>query len=299
MKTLVVTDLHLMDEDLPFTREAVRNSLIILDELIRVVSLDKEIGLIVMLGDIVNRRPQNKATEMLWLNKFDKLKRLVNSRYREMPEIKYWNKEGTEGMLRNRLVSLKGNHDYEDNNRWNRNKSYFDELVENNIIVNPEALEFYDNGERYYYHLRGFGEGDKTMGEEYLKADKVIGFAHDWFYGEALPEKYNNYSSISRVRFWAEQSVYGMDAVIQGHSHSRYDPVEIKGIIKKGEKRDSYRTTTLYTPGSNARTNYTEDMFRDVGYNMIIDTEDFYIGDVFIPIKPYKDYFKLEENKLV
>ena len=295
MKTLVVTDLHLMEEELPFTQEAVRNSLIILDELIRVVSLDKEIGLIVMLGDIVNKRPQNKETEMIWFNKLDKLKRLVNSRYREMPEIKYWSKDGTVGMLRNRLVSLKGNHDYEDNNRWNRGQSFFDELVEKNILVNPEALEFYDNGERYYYHLRGFGEGDKTMGEEYLKADKVIGFTHDWFFGEGLHAEYEKWSSISRVRFWLEQSVYGLDVLIQGHSHSRFDPLEVKGFIKKGEERDSYDTTKVYIPGSNARTNFTEDMYRDVGYNMIIDTKDFYIGDIFIPLKPYKYYFKIED----
>ena len=254
MKTLVITDIHLMEEELPYTREGVQNSLIILDELISLVSMDKDIGLIVMLGDIISSQPNKTATKMVWDNKLYKLKQIVNSRDREMPCIKYWGRDGTVGQLRNRLVSLKGNHDYVDNNRWNRNKSYFDELVEKNIIVNPEALEFYDNGERYYYHLRGFGEGDKPMGEEYLKADKVIGFSHDWFFGEGLPEGYNKFSSTSRVRFWLEQSIYGLDVLIQGHSHSRFDPVEVKGFIKKGEERDSYNTTKIYVPGTNART---------------------------------------------
>ena len=38
-------------------------------------------------------------------------------------------------------------------------------------------------------------------------------------------------------------------------------------------------------------------MCRDVGYNLIIDTNDFYVGDVFIQLKPYDMYFDMKKVK--
>ena len=296
MKTLVVTDLHLMEEELHYTNYGVKNSLIILDELIKVVSLDKEIGLIIMLGDIVNDQPKKTSTKFIWENKLDKLKRIVNSRHREMPDIKYWGRDGKVGQVRNRLVTIKGNHDYVNNDRWDKRPTYFDELVDKGLIFNPEAIEFEDNGKTYFYHLRNFGEGDKTLPYEATKADKVVVFAHDWFTGRGFPEGYLKWSGLGRVRHDIEQSLSGADVLIQGHSHSRYQPFELTDLRQVSNLPKQRDKLTVYIPGTNARTPNTNSMCRDVGYNLLIDTNDFYIGDVFIPLKPYKDYFKLEED---
>ena len=295
MKTLVVTDIHLMEEELPYTRMGVQNSLIILDELIREVSLDKEIGLIVMLGDITNDQPKGLTTKMVWDNKLDKLKRIVNSRYREMPEIKYWGRDGRVGKLRNRLISIKGNHDYVNNDRWEKTPTYFDELVEKGVLFNPEAVEFTDNGKTYHYQLRNFGEGDKTLLREATKADKVVVFAHDWFTGRGFPEGYMKWSGLARVQYDIEQSMSGADVLIQGHSHSRYQPFELTDLRQVSNLPKQRDKLTVYIPGTNARTPNTNSMCRDVGYNLIIDTNDFCIEDVFIQIKPYEEYFYMNQ----
>lgn len=294
MKTLVVTDMHLMEEELPYTKEGVQNSNIILDELIRLVSLDSEIGLIVMLGDITHDQPKGLTTKMLWENKLDKLKRIVNGRHREMPDMKYWGRDGQVEDGRNRLVALKGNHDFVGSDRWNRNKSYFDELVEKGILGNPEALEFTDNGKMYHYHLRNFGEGDKTLREEAINADKVVVFAHDWYTGKGFPEEYVKWSGYGSVRYDINQALSGSDVLIQGHSHSRYQPFELTDLRQVSHLPKQRDRLTVYIPGSNARTPNTDSMCRDDGYNLIIDTEEFEVEDVFIPLKPYDMYFDME-----
>lgn len=298
MKTLVVTDIHLMEEELPYTKEGVQNSNIILDELIRLVSMDREIGLIVMLGDITNDQPKKTVTKMIWEDKLDKLKSIVNSRHKEMPDIKYLGRDGQVGDIRNRLVSIKGNHDYVNNDRWNKKPTYFDELVEKGVLINPEAIEFTDNGKTYHYHLRNFGEGDKTLLEEAVNADKVVVFAHDWYTGKGFPEGYMKWSGLGRLQYDIDQSMSGADVMIQGHSHSRYQPFELTDLRQVSNLPKQRDKLTVYIPGTNARTPNTNSMCRDVGYNLLIDTEDFYIRDIFIPLMPYKDYFKIEEDKL-
>jgi len=292
MKTLVVTDLHLMDEELPYTKGATHNSLIILDELIRVTRIDKEIGLVVFLGDITNGQPKKLETKMQWESRLDKLKRIVNSRHKNMPDITYWGRDGSIGAVRNRLITLKGNHDFKFGDMWCKEPSYFDDLLEKDMLMNPEAIEFEDNNQRYYYQFRNYGEGDKTLDERYIQSDKVIVFAHDWFHGESLPAGYRHWTQYGRMVYELKSAVAGADVLIQGHSHSRYEPIHLQHLKQEAHLHPQKQEVTVYIPGTNARTPNTDDMKRNEGYNLIIDTEDFYVGDICIPLKPWEDYFK-------
>lgn len=298
LKTLVVTDLHLMEKEMPYTKYGVKNSLIILDELIRKVEMDEEIGLIILLGDIANEEPTDIITTMTWENRIDKLRRLVNSRSDDMPELKVWNRDGKVTLSRNRLMSIKGNHDFCNNDRWVNDKTYFDSLVERGFLSDPHAIMFKDNGNTYYYHLRNFGEGDKTLGKEYVDADKVVVFAHDWFYDKRLPDGYKKWAGLGRVVFELESALSGVDVFIQGHSHSRYEPFVVSGITDKERQYPQKKETAVYIPGTNARTPYAEDMLRDVGYNLVIDTTDTMdVSESNIILKPYKDYFNVGYKK--
>lgn len=299
MKTLVVTDIHLMEEELPYTKQGVHNSKIILDELIKLVSKDKEIGLIIMLGDITDSQPVKLETKMAWGSRFDKLSRIVNSRHEEMPEIKYWGRDGKVGVVRNRLMSIKGNHDFRNNDRWNKTPSYFDELVDKGQILNPEAIEFEDNGKVYHYQLRNYGEGDKTLLYEATRADKVVVFAHDWLVNDKMPEEYLYWASKGRVTYKLDLSVAGADDVILGHSHSRYEPITLTDLHWEWNLPKQKERVTIYIPGTNARTPNTSSMYRDEGYNLLINTEEYSIDDISIWLKPYEVYFdkKQLDNK--
>lgn len=300
MRTLVVSDLHLVEEEMPFTKGAVQNSIIMLDEVVRTVKEDKEIGLVVFLGDISNEHetPKTETTKNAWESRFRELRRILDSRVNAMPEFTLFNRDGTKSKGTNRVLTIKGNHDFMNNDKWRREKTYCDDLIERGILAYPDALMYTDNGKEYYFQFRSFGEGDKTLDADYINAEKVVVFAHDWFYGEELPEDYQYWASFGRTVYELSSVVSGVDVFIQGHAHSRYEPFTVSGLADKVRQSPQKPKTDFYIPGTNARSPFAPTMFRDEGYNLLLDTKDgLVVSDVFLKLKPYKEYFNMDYKK--
>lgn len=289
-----------MEKEMPYTKGAVKNSEIMLKGLIKTVEEDKEIGLVVLLGDIVNEHesPKTVETKRLWEDSFNTIRTIVNSRHADMPELTVWNRDGSIKKGANRLMTIKGNHDFKNNDKWRKERTYFDELVSRGFFEYPDAVMFEDNGKQYYYHFRSFGEADKTLGEEYKDAYKTVAFAHDWFYGEGLPEQYQYWAGFGRTIYELSSVVSGVDVFIQGHSHSRYEPFLLKGLADKVRQHPQKSETVFYITGTNARTPIAPDMMRDFGYNLILDTsQGLGVTEFKLGLMPYEEYFIMDYKK--
>lgn len=204
------------------------------------------------------------------------------------------NRDGTVKKATNRLMSIKGNHDFVGKIKWNTEKTYFDNLAEQGLFAYPEAVLFTDTEQEYYYHFRSYGDGDKAFGKGYSRDKKVDVFAHDWFLGACLPEEYRYWEGFSKTAYNIEFVVSGVDAFIHGHSHSKYEPFKVIGLEDKKLEFPHKKEPMFYVTGTNARTPFTDSICRDGGYNLLIDSsKDLHISEWCLELKPYAEYFNM------
>lgn len=267
------------------TRGVIENNKIMLDSIYKKVEEDVDIGLVLFLGDIQHTTPRDIKQVSQWRKWFLELNMLMADRDMTDITLRYRDDHPHPNDLR--VVSVKGNHDFEIYNKKANDYTFFDELESEGLIGNPDQVVFNDNGNPVVFDLRNYGEADRLLPAEMQDKALTVAFTHDNIQTEfsdefvkMIVEKAGGYS--------VEDIGVGVDLMINGHIHTKFPPQTVN--IEESGKPCVYKIC-----GSIARTSLSRGQMRDVGYGILLDTseEELDVEDVEFDILPYKEYFDL------
>lgn len=267
-------DIHLYDRELKSTKGYVKSNDVLLDNLIAFIKDNEEITAIILSGDVQHKTPQNIQLMAKWRSKFKEMGDILGSRgfWENVTEIQGKN-EGAPP-----IFSLRGNHDFEIEQKQANDYTFFDDLLQEKLIHNPRliklnniALDFRDYGNEEDIYT-------KEDPDEYL-----ISMFHNFvLFGDD-----NNESAYS-VATHAPES----DIIILGHIHTAEDP-------KQGTHANGKRFHYL-VPGSLARTQTDKRNFRDTGNIVVLDLNTKGYETVELDLLPFTELFdfaKITRNR--
>lgn len=291
-KWVHVPDIHLSHMNTTGVKEMAQDSLLRLERLIEMLEDDKDICLLTFGGDIQDRVPNNLYYIDSWKRMFerlngimrepDRLDRVKNIRYTGLTE----EEKGLfkEGKL-SPILSNRGNHDYvkvlqrrEGLNQLEENYTFFDSLLESNLINNAKGMAFSDGERNFYIDNRNFGEADRKIKK--LKDRVIVANLHD----NVITSESSLWQLQSKDLYKAEEVLENVDIGLLNHIHKRVDPLYIETSVGK--------ESILWQIGSYGRMKYNEDEKRDVGYLGLLNTENILeVSIVEIDLLPIEEYF--------
>lgn len=276
MRILVVGDLHLYDKELRSTKGYVANNQVMLDNLYRYIEDDEGIKLVVFLGDIQHKTPKSLGESYKWRQWFKKLGQLMLSRYDGSYEV--YPASTIEGAYP--VYSLRGNHDNEVKQRRRDDFTFFDELLHEGLIQNPESIITPNS----LLILNNYGEVQEVPNP----IKQTIGLYHDLVYHDNSPS-YVGLIKQTEPDSWIDgQTQLGnINLALVGHIHEPEPEVVIHNHLGQDVR--------MMQVGSMGRTSLTPENQRDVGYCALVDDESLAVERVEIPVLPAVDYFNLQE----
>lgn len=286
MKFLIVGDLHLIDKELRMTKKGLENNKVMLDSIYQEIKDDEEIQGVIFLGDIQHQTPKDLKETYEWRKWFRKLRNEMESR----------NEQGSgvvvieEGMKLTPLeetpcvFSLRGNHDSEIRNKRSDDFTFFDELVEDRLLLNPKGILL--KGDKTYIDFRDYGKAEKMSTEEFKGKLRIVTLTHDNIYHDR---------SSDLVKMIAEKTgghnikdiAEGVDILINGHIHEKeaMNRIDVKG-----------KEVKFYNLGSMGRTSLIPSMMRDIGHCAKLTVgRDLTLEEIELEVIPYKEYFNMRE----
>lgn len=282
----MIGDLHLMYREMKSTKGAIKNNKVMLDSIYKAVEEDEDIGLVVFLGDIQHTTPRDIKQVSEWRRWFVKLNTLMVTRDSTRVNLRY--AEDKEYKNDVRVVSVRGNHDDEIFNRRKNDYTFFDELESEGLIANPDQVIFEDNGDAVVLDIRNYGHADRELPDALQDKALTIALTHDNIMTEHSDEFVRLIVEESGG-FEAEDIAKGVDIMINGHIHTRYEPHAVT-------VRETGKPVIFMVSGSLARTSLAQDNLRDVGYGIMLDTsgEELDVQEVEFDVLPYTEYFDLK-----
>jgi len=289
VRHLTVGDLHLYDREMRSTKGMVENSLITLVKLREFIEENEDVVLLNINGDIQHTTPVNKFNRRevaKWREEFRKIGMIMYDRFKE--NIKGYKLVGASDEVKEKfktgrvlpIFTTRGNHDID----TILGHTFYDELMEEGLIVNVKGLLVNVEGSKTFFTYRDY-ETDSRKIPKLPKGTDVIALEHnDVLHAESslwnVPDAEEKYLD-------AKDVVKGTDVTILGHVHDKVDPLYIG---KDGT------LPVLWQVGSMARTGFTEEAKRDVGYGALMDFGDVetYMTVEF-DLMPYKEYFSYKK----
>lgn len=295
MKLFNVGDMHLRAEEMRFTVKMKDNNEVMLKNLVQEVREDPTIGLVILGGDIQDKTPSDMREVALWRKYFRELGKIMKERI-NLNAFKFVGLDKkTQAGLKNGtiypVIACRGNHDHEKVLKNEETQyTFFDELVEEGLIINPQGVAFKENGQKYYIDIRNYGQADRKLPKT------VTDKPDDWFVmvvfhdNVLMPE-----SPLWLLKSKGKDGVYNAEEVMEGvdvgflnHIHEKVDPIFIE--------KPNGKTGVLWQYGSMGRMSFKQENLRDVGYCGLYDTENKDIfGSVEIDVIPAEEYFSYEK----
>ena len=289
MRHLTVQDIHLYDREMRSTKGMVENSLITLIKLREFIEENEDVVVLNVNGDIQHRTPVNKFNRKevaKWREEFRKIGNIMYERFKK--NVKGYKLVGASKEVKEKfktgkilpIFTTKGNHDIDNL----LGHTFYDELIEEGLIVNVKGLLVSVDGSKTYFSYRDFGTEDRKI-PKLPKGTDVIALEHNnVLHDESVLWKVPD----AEKKFLdAEDVVKGTDVTILGHVHDKVDPLYIG---KDGT------LPVLWQAGSLARTEFVDESKRDVGYGALMDFGDVetYMTVEF-DLMPYKEYFSYKK----
>lgn len=267
------------------TKGVIENNKIMLDSIYKKVEEDSDIGLVLFLGDIQHATPRDIKQVSEWRKWFLELNMLMVDRDMVEVNLKYAKNHPYKNDVR--VLSLKGNHDFEIYNKKKNDYTFFDELESEGLIGNPNHVVFKDNGNPVVYDLRNYEDADRLLPAEMQDRALTVAFTHDNIQTE-FSDDFVKMIIREAGGYNAEDIGVGVDLMINGHIHTKYPPQTVN--IEETGKPCVYKIC-----GALARTSLTKAQMRDVGYGILLDTSEseLDVEDVEFAILPYKEYYDL------
>ena len=291
MKLLFVGDLHLYDKELSTTKSMRANNIVMLERLYNYLVENEDIKIVVFEGDIQHKTPNSKSVlyEMArWKHWIRKIGELMTER---RPKLVMVGREDgkPEEMHPNpkTLFTLKGNHDYSTALKSNDptvEYTFYDDLIFEGLLQNPQGFVFKDSGKLYYVQLNNYGEADTPVPEKIRDNPmmNVIKVFHDTI-KNPQSEAWIDFTPPNEL-YLAEEVLVDCKVGISGHIHEPQGPIVVNTV---NGKKSIYVQT-----GSMGRTSASENQMRDYGLSTVIDTTDgLRATEVRIPLIPTDEYF--------
>lgn len=245
MSYFIIGDLHLYDREIRSTKGYLANNKVMLDNIYTYIEENEDIDLVIFLGDIQHRTPRQLSESYKWRQWFKKLGQLMkerwNDNYTVTPELE-------DHVLP--VFSLRGNHDDEASQRRATDFTFFDELVSEGYLVNPERISTPDS--EIIFH--NYGQIQQV--EPHTKP--VLSLYHDLIYHT------ESGSYIDIIKESQPDTAYnGMEILdnvnlaLAGHIHNPEPEVAV--VTENGWNARFIQT------GSMARTSMSEGHHRDFG----------------------------------
>lgn len=304
MKILFVGDLHLRERELSTTKGLVKNSIMILEGIKKVLEEDEDIKLVIFEGDIQHDTPKTQRTlreTTIWKKLLGDIGSIISLRIPKLVIVPRFDSNGSQvKQVPNALplFTAKGNHDIEKTLRsvnTEYNYTFFDDIIYTGTLQNPRGIIFKDLGQVYYIQLNNYGEITQPIVDEVISLDpniKTIKVLHDTVKVASSPSWFN---LLGEDSYYVGEKVLGdCDVAVCGHIHEPLSPIDVKGDGTLGTKVTKYIQT-----GSMARTSFTDESMRDYGFCTILDTSnDLEVSELRIPLMPTVEYFNWKQINL-
>lgn len=293
IKFVNVGDLHLYDKEIGATINYVEESSRNLGKVIDYYKENEDIDFVVLGGDIQHGKPNDLREMSRWRSLLIELRDLVYERMSGrglLEEVTIYDAKGNEFDLDEQsiLFSLKGNHDY--NRREPRDKSFtfFDDLVEANILSVPKVLVYGDKQVNFYSSeecQHPVEVGNEISGVVGIYHDPIIqdGRLVDTYMGKMIsPDEHKFFNRV--------------DLAILNDIHLPIAPYRV--VTTNEDDSEGYETCVI-TPGSIGRTSFSDSHKRDFAL-MVEVTLDYEEGEINYSLEqmdllPYKELFDYEK----
>lgn len=293
LKILCSGDIHLFDREIGATigypDESTRN----LRKLLSFFRSDESLDIHILGGDIQHGIPEDLRLMSLWRALLIEMRDEVYERLKKnnlFDKLEVYDKDGKlidiEGGEKSCLFSVKGNHDY--NRRADRAVSftYFDDLVESDIIFVPHKI-VYNKTEIHFFNSKDW-KHPRTRGEGILS---TIGIYHDPILqnGRLVDSYMGKTINPDDSKIFAD-----IDLAILNDIHLQLSPYKVKTLREDGLGQE----TDVITHGSIGRTSFNDSHKRD--YALLTEikiTEDNYLEYELrkMDLMPYKELFDYEK----
>lgn len=279
MKILHVPDLHLYDQDIGYSIGYADESIKILEK-VKEEFITGEYDLITLGGDIQHAKIQKTKYISAFQRILAEIGVICKERLTEkglIDKIELYDIKGRKMPKGERfLLSVRGNHDTNPIEEF----TFFDLLIDNEIIINPRYMIIDDLQINFINHTR-----DTSEFFEERRAKVVIGIYHnlimdrgvytDGFLGKSLePSELGIFKDV--------------DLAIINDIHA---PLPVYDVITGTQK------TIVITPGSLGRTSFSKGQIRDYGNLVKVEIDENYdlnVGLVEIDLTPSDIFFNKE-----
>lgn len=286
-KHLTVGDLHLYDREMRTTNKMVENSRVILEELYRTITEDESIILLNINGDIQHKTPNNvynRGEVAYWRQMFRKIGQVMQERFKKIEgySVVGLSEQGKEQLKRGEIYPIfttRGNHD----NDKEGIHTFYDDLLEEGLILNAKGLLVKVNNQRTYFSYRNYGTTQRKI-PEFKTPTQVIALEHDSIiHAESMLWRV---PKAEEKFILAEDVVKDVDVTLLSHIHGKVDPIFI------GDNKEN----VLWQFGAMGRTSFEDETKIDVGYGALMrfgDVKNF--GTIEFNLIPYKEYFSYKK----
>lgn len=292
LKVLCSGDIHLFDREIGasigYPEESTRN----LKKLLNYYQNDESLDIHILGGDIQHGIPEDIRLMSLWRSILIEMRDEIYERLKKnnlFKDIHVYDKKGNELDIESGdvscLFSVKGNHDY--NRRATRETSFtfFDDLVEANIISVPHRI-VYNKTEIHFYN----SEDWKHPRQRSEGIESLIGIYHDPI---MQPGRINSF--MGKMINPEEEKIFAdVDLAILNDIHMQLPPYKVTTVRDDGLGQE----TDVITHGSIGRTSFNESHKRDFALlTEILITPDNYLEYELreLELLPYKDLFDYEK----
>lgn len=292
LKVLCSGDLHLFDREIGATIGYADESSRNLKKLLNIY-LNDDSDFMILGGDIQHGIPDDIREMSKWRSLLIDMREAVFERLKLnnlFNKLRVYDKDDNLLDIANGTVSclfsVKGNHDY--NRRTSRENSFtfFDDLVEANIISVPHRIE-YEGTEIHFYNS---GDWDKPRKRK-DGTDLVIGIYHDAI---LQPERINTFMGNGMINPAKETFLADVDLGVLNDIHMQIVPYKVNTMREDGFAQE----TVLITHGSIGRTSFNESHKRDFALltKLLISADNnVEYEQVEMDLLPYKNLFDYEK----
>jgi hypothetical protein len=291
IKFLAVGDLHLLDREIGATigyaEESERN-------LIKINNFyeESENLFVILGGDIQHALPEDMRAMSKWRSRLMELRDQVKSRLLEsglINDIKVYDKDNNLMDIMDEhscLFSLKGNHDYKKRETRESSFTFFDDLVEANIISVPKKIIIGNTQINLYSSEECMDRLPKDLG-----IDNVIALYHDPIVqdGRLMDNYMGKMISPDNHKFFTD-----VDLAILNDIHLQIAPYKVTTVGDDGVGT----TTEVVTHGSIGRTSFNDSHKRDNALltEVLLDSEGYISYELKVmDLLPYKELFDYEK----
>ena len=287
IKILHCPDLHIYDKEIGHSVGYPEESLYILDQIKDEFKVG-EYDIISLGGDIQHAKITKTRYISAFQKKIKELGRLAYDRLKErdlLKDLRVYDLKNNLVDIENKksvLFSNRGQHDTSSTEEF----TFFDLLIENNIMVNPSKVFIRDLQINYLNYTKNIKELTTTRKDTTRKMINIYhnpiverGYFVDEIIGKTItPENHNLFKDV--------------DLAIINDIHI---PLGAREVVANGQK------TTIITPGSLGRTSFSKSHDRDYGNIVVIEIDSEYKMNTYmveIELTPAEEFFnKIEVFK--